>query len=106
MVLGWMDFDPVFGHLWTTENGGTNNDAINLVKLGFNSRFSDIIGPSSFPFSEEEESVNFTGSHYADPVLSWWDNAGLTDIEFYSSSELGDIYRINIFIGEITEGNP
>jgi aldose sugar dehydrogenase len=32
-----IDFDPLTGNLWDTENGDYNYDEINLVKLGFNS---------------------------------------------------------------------
>jgi glucose/arabinose dehydrogenase len=99
-----MDFDPVSGYLWETENGWMHYDEINLIKPGFNSGHTDVMGPSTFPFSEEEL-VNFTGSHYSDPVLSWLDTVGLTDIEFYTSSELGDRYRNNIFVGDINNGN-
>jgi glucose/arabinose dehydrogenase len=99
-----MDFDPLTGNLWDTENGEAIYDEINLVKPGFNSGWSDIIGPSTFPFSEDEL-VKFPGSHYADPVLSWLDTVGLTDIEFYTSSELGDRYRNNIFVGDINNSN-
>ena len=31
-----MDFDPVTGNLWDTENGPTFGDEINLVLPGFN----------------------------------------------------------------------
>jgi len=32
-----MDFDPVTGKLWDTENGPNYGDEINLVEPGFNS---------------------------------------------------------------------
>jgi aldose sugar dehydrogenase len=37
-----MDFDPVTGNLWETENGPTYGDEINLVKPGFNSGWNQI----------------------------------------------------------------
>jgi aldose sugar dehydrogenase len=39
-----MDFDPVTGNLWDTENGNTFGDEINLVKPGFNSGWSQVAG--------------------------------------------------------------
>jgi aldose sugar dehydrogenase len=39
-----MDFDPVTGNLWDTENGDTFGDEINLVKQGFNSGWSQVAG--------------------------------------------------------------
>ena len=35
-----MDFDPITGNLWDTENGNTFGDEINLVKPGFDSGWS------------------------------------------------------------------
>jgi glucose/arabinose dehydrogenase len=39
-----MDFDPVTGNLWDTENGDTFGDEINLVNPGFNSGWSQVAG--------------------------------------------------------------
>jgi glucose/arabinose dehydrogenase len=39
-----MDFDPVTGKLWDTENGPTFGDEINLVNAGFNSGWIKIQG--------------------------------------------------------------
>jgi glucose/arabinose dehydrogenase len=39
-----MDFDPVTGKLWDTENGPTFGDEINLVEPGFNSGWAKIQG--------------------------------------------------------------
>src|SRR6478672_9708498 len=39
-----MDFDPVSGTLWDTENGPAYGDEINLVQPGFNSGWSKIEG--------------------------------------------------------------
>src|SRR5919198_3296494 len=36
-----IDFDPVTGKLWDTENGPTKNDEINLIEPGFNSGWAD-----------------------------------------------------------------
>ena len=35
-----MDFDPVTGNLWDTENGPDTGDEINLIKPGFNGGWS------------------------------------------------------------------
>ena len=39
-----MDFDPITGKLWDTENGHEFADEINLVEPGFNSGYSKIEG--------------------------------------------------------------
>ena len=39
-----IDFDPVTGYLWDTENGDHYGDEINLVEPGFNSGWKEIQG--------------------------------------------------------------
>jgi aldose sugar dehydrogenase len=100
-----IDFDPVTGKLWDTENGEGKYDEINLVEPGFNSGWETVMGPISRSEESEEDLVNFPGSHYADPRFSWASTVGLTDIEFLSSSNLGERYTNDIFVGDITRGN-
>jgi aldose sugar dehydrogenase len=100
-----IDFDPLTGNLWDTENGPASYDEINLVRPGFNSGWQTVMGPISLSGDTEEDLVNFPGSHYADPLFSWAERLGPTDIEFFNSSQLGDRYTNNIFVGDITRGN-
>ncbi len=39
-----MDFDPITGKLWLSENGVYTNDEINLIESGFNGGWKDITG--------------------------------------------------------------
>lgn len=101
-------FDPVTGILWDTENGPNQYDELNLVNPGFNSGWRQVMGPISQSGITEEDLVNFPNSKYADPVFSWLPSLGITDIEFLNSSQLGDKYTNNIFVGDIgykTNGN-
>jgi aldose sugar dehydrogenase len=100
-----MDFDPVTGNLWDTENGPASYDETNLVRPGFNSGWQTVMGPISLSGDTEEDLVNFPGSHYADPLFSWAEPPAVTDIEFLDSSNLGDRYANNIFVGDINNGN-
>ncbi len=96
-----IDFDPVTGKLWDTENGPQYGDEINLVEPGFNSGWKQVMGPISKNNVNEDELVNFPGSKYAEPVFSWLPSIGITDIEFLNSSKLGEKYANNIFVGDI-----
>jgi aldose sugar dehydrogenase len=99
-------FDPVTGTLWDTENGDKGYDEINVANPGFNSGWKKVMGPMSRNSSVTESQLfNFPGSKYADPVFSWFDSIGVTDIAFLNSSKLGDKYKNNIFVGDITKGN-
>ena len=100
-----IDFDPLTGNLWDTENGLASYDEINLVRPGFNSGWYAVMGPILLSEVTEDDLVNFPGSHYADPLFSWIDTVAPTDIEFFSSTKLGDRYTNNIFVGDITRGN-
>jgi glucose/arabinose dehydrogenase len=100
-----ISFDPISGNLWDTENGESSFDEINLVRPGFNSGWEKVMGPISLSGHSKDELVNFSGSHYSDPLFSWRDPVGPTDIEFFSSSKLGDKYTNNIFIGDVNRGN-
>jgi len=101
-----IDFDPVSGELWDTENGPDVYDEINIVKPGFNSGWIQVMGPISRNTGiTEGQLVNFPGSHYADPVFSWRNPVAVTDIEFMKSSKLGANYQNNIFVGDNNNGN-
>jgi aldose sugar dehydrogenase len=101
-----IDFDPITGKLWDAENGEDVFDEINLVEAGFNSGWKLVMGPiATSGISAESDLVIFEGSHYADPVFSWAESRGVTDIEFMKSSSLGSTYKDNIFAGDITDGN-
>ena len=100
-----LDFDPLTGNLWDTENGPASFDEINLVRPGFNSGWYVVMGPMSLSGETEDDLVKFPGSHYADPLFSWTDSVGPTDIEFFNSSSLGSKYENNIFVGDFKWGN-
>ena len=100
-----IDFDPITGSLWDTENGPNNYDEINLVRPGFNSGSHKIMGPISLSNKTLDDLFNLPGSHYADPVFSWNKTVAPTDIEFFRSSKLGDKFENNIFVGDINRGN-
>ncbi len=100
-----LTFDPVTKTIWDTENGPASNDEINIVKAGFNSGWQTIMGPVISSGNTEADLVNFEGSHYADPILTWLDPPALTDIEFLNSTSLGEAYSNNVFVGDNNNGN-
>lgn len=97
--------DPVSGTLWDTENGEKSHDEINLVSPGFNSGWKLVMGPISDSGVTDNELVNFPNSNYKDPILSFIDSFGITDIEFLNSDKLGAEYSNNAFVGDLSYGN-
>ena len=119
-----MDFDPITGKLWDTENGPTSADEINLVEPGFNSGHSKIHGfakdASSADIEDDSEDasseataatnpatdlVNFGGnSQYSDPEFVWTMPLGVTALKFLNSDKLGKQYQNTMFIGDTNLG--
>lgn len=101
-----MDFDPISGNLWNTENGPGNGDEINLVLPGFNSGWQQVQGMASMEDSFSESDLqDFEGKgHYSDPELVWVNTAGPTALKFLRSPELGASYENDMFVGDVHNG--
>jgi glucose/arabinose dehydrogenase len=101
-----MDFDPLTGTLWMTENGPDSYDEINVVRPGFNSGWHKVMGPIARTnvTAASGDLVLFRRAYYGDPAFSWQLPVGVTDIEFLKSDKLGERYKDNIFVGDINNG--
>ena len=58
-----MDFDPVTGKLWDTENGPNYGDDRNLVEPGFNSGWAQVQGISTPKGAIENENAGLLNVH-------------------------------------------
>jgi glucose/arabinose dehydrogenase len=97
-----MDFDPVTGNLWDTENGPASGDEINLVEPGFNSGWRDVFGMANETL---DDLVLFNAvSEYSDPELAWVEPIGPTALTFLDSDGLGEEYENDMFVGDILNG--
>jgi aldose sugar dehydrogenase len=99
-----MDFDPLTGLLWDTENGAPFVDEINLVDAGFNSGWKIVQGmvPRDYNLTGL---VMFNGeSHYSNPEFTWTEPVDPAALEFLTSSELGEEYENDMFVGDISNG--
>lgn len=130
-----IDFDPVSGKLWDTENGPAFGDEINLVEPGFNSGWLKMqgywpiynqtmlypqgliapyrgyigIGNNSFIDGNEDHFrsfVNFQGrGKYSDPEFVWNMTVGVTALKFLDSEKLGEQYENDMFVADSNNGN-
>jgi glucose/arabinose dehydrogenase len=102
-----MDFDPVTGNLWDTENGPDYGDEINLVEPGFNSGALYVYGMSSKRDNFDPENlVDFEGKgEYSDPEFSWEIPVGVTALQFLDSDKYGEEYENDMFVGDVNNGN-
>jgi aldose sugar dehydrogenase len=111
-----MDFDPVTGNLWDTENGEGFGDEINLVEPGFNSGWRKVQGiwrgdrqanNSEMELASHNDIalVNFDGKgKYSKPELSWYENVGPTALVFINSSRYGEEYKNDMVVGDFNNG--
>jgi len=99
-----LDFDPISGKLWDTENGNLSADEINLVDPGFNSGWKMIQGRAAPEFNYSRL-VNFDGrGKYSDPEFTWNETVGPTKIKFLNSEKLGKSYENDMFVSDIKYG--
>ena len=99
-----LDFDPLSGKLWDTENGQDANDEINLVEPGFNSGWVKVQGKALHDF-DYSQLVNFDGKgKYSDPEFSWASPVGPTKIKFLNSDRLGKEYENDVFVSDVKYG--
>ena len=120
-----MDFDPVNGKLWDTENGPSFGDEINLVEPGFNSgwlriqgmwpiynsdQLIDGLSPYTGYINKGSENgtadirnlVDFGGKgKYSDPEFVWNQTVGVTGLKFLNSNKLGKNYENDMFVGDL-----
>jgi glucose/arabinose dehydrogenase len=108
-----MDFDPVTGKLWDTENGPNYGDEINLVEPGFNSGWTQVQGiwtpngDSAGPKNvHPSHLVNFGGKgKYRAPEFIWFQTVAPTALKFLNSTKLGKQYQNDLFVGDFNRGN-
>jgi glucose/arabinose dehydrogenase len=118
-----MDFDPLTGNLWDTENGPGFRDEINLVEPGFNSGWSKVQGiwkpdnlttsvsiidllPANYEISDQKGLSDFGGKgKYSPPEFIWKMTVAPTALKFYDSDKLGTKYENDMFAGDYNSGN-
>ena len=112
-----MDFDPVTGKLWDTENGPNYGDEINLVEPGFNSGWAQVQGiwtPKGAIDNENAGLLNLHPSNLVDfggkgkykvPEFIWFHTVAPTALKFLNSTKLGKQYQNDLFVGDYNNGN-
>jgi aldose sugar dehydrogenase len=108
-----MDFDPVTGKLWDTENGDACCDEINIVDPGFNSGWRKVQGfwevkrnTYGNMIQNPTDLVDFNGKgKYRSPEFVWNNTSGPTAIKFLNSDKLGKQYQNDMFVADYHGGN-
>jgi aldose sugar dehydrogenase len=109
-----MDFDPVTGNLWDTENGPGFGDEVNLVEPGFNSGWKEVQGvwkAESYSGGrviggQPDNIEDFNGNgKYSKPEFTWENPVGVTAIKFLRSQKLDKEYENDMFLADFHNGN-
>ncbi len=108
-----LDFDPVTGKLWNTENGDACCDEINIVDPGFNSGWRKVQGfwevkrnTYGNMVQNPTDLVDFGGKgKYRSPEFVWLNTTGPTAIKFLNSDKLGKQYQNDMFVADYHGGN-
>ena len=109
-----LDFDPLTGKLWDTENGPSFGDEINLIEPGFNSGWKDVQGiwkvkggmEGNVALNPSDGLADFGGkAKYSAPEFIWENVVGPTAIKFFGSDKLGKQYENDMFVGDFHNGN-
>jgi glucose/arabinose dehydrogenase len=108
-----MDWDPLSGFLWDSENGPSFGDELNLVLPGFNSGWASVqgfwkpinqsIGPVNF---HPNSLVDFDGrGKYNPPKFVWLNQVAPSAIKFINSTRYGLGYENDLLVGDTNYGN-
>ena len=106
-----LDFDPLTGKLWDSENGPSFGDEINVVEPGFNSGWKKIQGiwRGTDDF-DTDELVSFgEKGKYSEPEFSWGTKedkytVAPTALKFFNSTKYGKEYENDIFVADAKNG--
>ena len=108
-----IDWDPVTGYLWDSENGPNFGDELNLVQPGFNSGWARVqgywepevekIGPLNL---RPNDLVSFGGrGTYSAPEFTWINPSAPSAIKFLDTNKYGSEYKNDLLVGDANNGN-
>jgi aldose sugar dehydrogenase len=111
-----LDFDPLTGKLWDTENGPAFGDEINLVEPGFNSGWNKVQGIWNVTNDLKKDKIGIASENpdnlvdfgrrgkYSPPEFTWNYPVAPTDIKFISTDKLGKKYQNDLLVADAEHG--
>ena len=93
-----IDFDPIAGALWATDNGAALYDEILRVPAAGNGGWSRISGPVARDAEGVADLWMAPGAAYFDPQFSFRQSFGITAIHFQRGTMLGSHYEGDAFV--------
>jgi aldose sugar dehydrogenase len=107
-----LDWDPISGHLWDTENGPHYGDEVNLVEPGFNSGWVQVQGIWKPNYENMGKIIRSPGDlvdlngkgKYSEPEFTWVLPVAPTGLKFFRSNNYGPEYKNDLFVGDANTG--
>jgi glucose/arabinose dehydrogenase len=108
-----IDWDPLTGYLWDSENGPNFGDEVNLVQPGFNSGWARVQGywkpdvEKMGPLNLRPNDLVDFGGHgtYSAPEFTWLNPVAPSAIKFLDTNKYGPEYKNDLLIGDANNGN-
>lgn len=108
-----IDWDPITGYLWDSENGPNFGDELNLVQPGFNSGWASVQGywkpdvEKMGPLNLRPNDLVSFGGHgtYSAPEFTWLKPAAPSAIVFLDTNKYGSEYKNDLLVGDANNGN-
>ena len=108
-----MDFDPVGGDLWFSDNSVGDYDEVNRASFGMNSGWLKVFGPDArdavYPLNgntpfDASDLVYLPGAFYRDPEFSYKQANGVTAVVFLSSRRFPEDLWDDLLVGDVNFG--
>ena len=106
-----LDFDPITGKLWDTENGPGFGDELNLVGPGFNSGHNAVDGfwerinytEGKYVKEPDPNKLETFGGKgkYSPPEFAWYKTVGVSALKFLNTHKYGQKYKDNLLVATI-----
>ena len=99
-IIG-LDYHPITGELWATENGPQGGDEANIITEGSN--YGWPLVSYSRQYRGDWVSDSQWSDDYEQPHVIWWPSIAPSGITFYSGDKFPE-WQNNLFVGSMMEG--
>jgi len=96
-----LDYHPVTGELWATENGPQGGDEANIIRAGLN--YGWPLASESREYTGRWVSATPWAQEFVRPELLWWPSVAPSGLVFYTGDHF-PAWQGNLFVGSLMVG--